>query len=66
VSKGTKITKKPLRQINFPKGAILGSITRGEKVLIPVGNTILQEDDQVVIFSLPQAVREIEKFFLNK
>lgn len=64
VCSGAKITLKPLRKINFPEGAILGSVTRGNEVLVPVGDTIFKADDQVVIFSLPQAVKEVEKFFL--
>jgi len=55
VSPGAKITKKPLRKINFPEGAILGSLTRGDEVLIPVGDTVFHEDDQVVVFSFLQA-----------
>ena len=65
VSQNAKITKKPLSKTSFPKGAILGSITRGEDVLIPVGNTQFQPGDRVVIFSLPQAIHEVEKFFLQ-
>ena len=65
VSQNAKITKKPLSKISFPEGAILGSLTRGEEVLIPVGSTQFQVDDRVVIFSLPQAIHEVEKFFLH-
>ncbi len=65
VSQNAKITKKPLSNISFPEGSILGSLTRGEEVLIPVGSTQFQVDDRVVIFSLPQAIHEVEKFFLH-
>ena len=64
VTPNAKITKKPLNKISFPKGAILGGITRNNAVFIPVGNSQIQADDRVVIFALPQSIHHVEKFFL--
>lgn len=61
--KGSKITNKPLRQTKFPKGAIIGAVTRNGKVFVPVGESYLQPDDKVVIFALPKAVENVEKMF---
>ncbi len=59
----SRITKKPLSKIDFPKGSILGAVMRKDKVIIPVGETIIQPDDHVVVFSLPQALPNVEKLF---
>ena len=64
VKPNAKITKKPLNKISLPKGALLGGITRNDSVFIPVGNSQIQAEDRVVIFALPQAIHQVEKFFL--
>lgn len=59
----SRITRKPLSRINFPKGAILGAVTRGDEVIIPVGDTRIQPEDHVVVFSLPKALPDVDKLF---
>ncbi len=61
--RGAKITKKPLKQISFPRSAIVGAVHRHNEVIIPNGETIIREEDRVVIFSLPRALAEVEKLF---
>lgn len=59
----SKITRKPLKDVEFPKHAIVGAIIQDEAVIIPRGDTLIQPGDKVVIFSLPQAIGEVEKLF---
>jgi trk system potassium uptake protein TrkA len=59
----SRITRKPLSRINFPKDAMLGAVTRGEEVIIPVGETRVRPDDHAVVFSLPKALPDIDKLF---
>ncbi len=61
----SRITRKPLSKIDFPKGAILGAVTRGEEVFIPVGETRIRPDDHVIVFSLPRALPEVDKLFAS-
>lgn len=63
VSKESKLVNKPLNKIHFPKGTIVGAITRDSEVLVPIGSTMFQADDNVVIFTLPQSVYDIDKIF---
>lgn len=60
----SKITRKPLKQIHFPEFAIVGAVQRQEEVIIPVGDSRIQEGDRVVVFTLPKAMAEVEKFFI--
>ncbi len=60
---GAKITKKNLRKTNFPNGAIIGAVTRNGEVFVPVGETVIEPEDKVVVFTLPKAVAEAEKMF---
>jgi trk system potassium uptake protein TrkA len=57
------VVKKPLAELNFPKGAVVGSIIRGATVIIPRGDTQVQAGDRVVVFALPKAVEAVEKMF---
>jgi trk system potassium uptake protein TrkA len=60
---GARITKKPLRELGFPKDAIVGAVMRNDKVLIPVGDSKLQAGDKVVLFALPSDIHEVEELF---
>ncbi|HSW53864.1 MAG TPA: Trk system potassium transporter TrkA [Ignavibacteriaceae bacterium] len=63
VQPNSLITKKPIKDINFPKEAIIGGIIRGQESMIAVGDTRIQNGDKVVVFSLPGGVKQTEKFF---
>ncbi len=56
----TKIIGTPLKDVDFPKGSIVGIVLRGEEVIIPRGNYIAALGDRVIIFTLPEAVRKVE------
>ncbi len=63
VQKRAKITKKALKDIDFPKDAIIGGVVRGNDSFIAVGDTIIQDNDRVVVFSLPSAFKTVDNFF---
>jgi trk system potassium uptake protein TrkA len=59
----SKITKRSLRNIEFPKDALVGGIIRGNKGYIAKGDTHIKADDRVVVFALPSAVKTLDNFF---
>jgi len=59
----SKIIRKPLNEIHFPKGALLGAVVRGDEFFIPVGNSQIRAGDEVVVFAMPTAIKEVEKLF---
>jgi len=62
--KGSKITSKPLFKTNFPDHAIVGAVLKKDYYLeIPKGNTQIEVDDKVIVFSLPQSIKNVEKLF---
>jgi len=63
VPEGSKVVKGKLRDINFPKGAIVGGGTRDGVPFIATGDTIIQPNDKVVVFTLPYALEKMSKFF---
>jgi trk system potassium uptake protein TrkA len=60
---GATVTKKPLKDMKFPKGAIIGCVIHNGSVTIPLGSTRINAHDRVVVFTLPNAIKEVEKFF---
>jgi len=63
VAPETKITKAPLKDMNFPRNAIIGGVIRGNESYIAVGDTKIEAYDRVAVFALPDAVKEVDKFF---
>ena len=63
VAPDTAITKKPLKDMYFPRNAIVGGIIRGNESFIAVGDTHIQAYDRVAVFALPEAVKEVDQFF---
>jgi len=63
VQPDSKVTKKAIKDLNFPKEAIIGGIVRGEESIIAVGDTKILNGDKVVVFSLPGGVKKTENFF---
>ncbi len=60
------ITGKPLRKISFPKGAILVCIIRGDEIMIPTGESVVEPDDRIILFAQRQAVKKLEKMLTVK
>lgn len=58
-----KITRQPIRKLNFPRNAVIAGIIRGEDSFTASGDVHIREDDRVVVFTMPSAVRQVEKFF---
>ena len=63
VKSNTKITKKPINQLNFPKDSNIAGIIRNGIPIIPFGDFQLTENDKTIVFSLTESIKEIEKFF---
>lgn len=63
VSPGSKITRAPLMDLDFPENAIIGGIIRGNDSFIAVGGTRIEAYDRVAVFALPEAVKQVDKMF---
>ena len=61
--KGSTVTKKPLKDLKFPDGAIIGCVIHEGNVLIPTGTSKISPQDRVVVFTLPNSLSDVEKFF---
>ncbi|MGH3089233.1 MAG: Trk system potassium transporter TrkA [Rubrobacteraceae bacterium] len=63
VPKDCSLNGRPLAEVSFPKGAIVGALLRGDDVIIPTGRDALQPGDDAVIFTIESSVDEVEELF---
>jgi len=59
----SKITRKPVKELNLPKDMTLGGKIRNGKAEIINGEMVIEAGDQVVVFCLNSAMRKIEDYF---
>jgi trk system potassium uptake protein TrkA len=62
-SERAKIVGKPLRDVKFPRDAILGGFSRDDVFGIPNGDTVLQPHDRAIVFAQPSAIPKVESMF---
>ncbi len=55
------IVGKPLKDLSFPQGALLLSIIRGDDVIIPTGDSVIEPEDRIIIFATRKSISEVEK-----
>ena len=60
-SEESDIVGMPLGLIHMPRGSLVGAVLRGEQVIIPDGNTVVQVGDRVVLFARPQLVPRLQR-----
>lgn len=63
VGEGAKILEKELRDLDFPKTAIVGGVIRNGKGIAVRGNFEFMPSDKVVVLSKPECMRKVESFF---
>jgi trk/ktr system potassium uptake protein len=60
------IVDKPLKDISFPKGAMVAGIIRNDKIIIPTGSSVIAPQDRIIIFARREAIPKIEKILAVK
>lgn len=61
--KNSKITKKCIKDLKFPRNAIIGGVIRDDMGIIALGDFKIREDDKVVVCCFPKTISKVEKFF---
>ena len=63
VSEKSSLIGKKLLDARLPENILIGTIMRGDELIIPKGDTVLHVGDRAVIFTLPKMVKTIHKIF---
>ncbi|OEK01558.1 Trk system potassium transport protein TrkA [Roseivirga sp. 4D4] len=64
VQETSKITEQELRNLEFPKSAIIGGVIRDGKGLTTPGNFKFQPKDRVVVLSKLECIKKVEDYFI--
>ena len=64
VKESSKVCNKYIKDLTFPRSAIIGGVIRDEKGLIALGDFKIQAKDKVVVCCLPRAISKVENLFL--
>ncbi len=64
VQDNSKITHQELRNLQFPKSAIIGGVIRDGKGLTTPGNFRFQPKDRVVVLSKIECIKKVEDYFI--
>ncbi len=60
----SKICNKLIKNVEFPRSAIVGGVIRNGEGLIALGGFKVKEGDYIVVCCLPRSIKEVEKLFL--
>lgn len=63
VPEGSKITRKEIKKLNFPKAAVIGGIIRNGQVQPVTGDHQIMANDRVVVLCLPECIHKVEEYF---
>lgn len=63
VTEGSKILQHELRNLEFPKSAIIGGVIRNGQGHIARGNFHFEVKDRVVVLSRSECIRKVESYF---
>lgn len=63
-TEGSKITRKPVKDLGLPKGMTIGGLVRDGKGELVSGNTQIQAGDSVMVFCHGLNMKKIENMFL--
>ena len=56
-----KLLGKPIRTLKLPKGTLIAAIRRGSEAIIPNGDTVIHEEDHIILICLLSEVTNLEK-----
>ena len=52
-----------VKNLGLPEGTVLGALVRGDGVIIPRGDTVVEEGDHVILLTMPENMDSLESMF---
>lgn len=63
VRENSLITRKAIKDLDFPRGASIGGVIRNGEGIIALGDFIIKPNDKVVVSCFNECITKVEKFF---
>lgn len=57
----SKLAGKMLKNAKLPKSTLIGAIMRQDRIIIPTGEDLVKEGDKLIIFTIRESIRDVEK-----
>lgn len=64
VNANSKVANYRIKDIDFPRTAIIGGVIKEGVGIIALGNYEIQPGDRIVVCCLPRSIKRIEQLFL--
>lgn len=64
VKDSCRVGEKIIKELDFPRSAIIGGVIRDGKGIIALGDFRIQPKDRVVVCCMPESIGKVEKLFL--
>ena len=62
-AEGSRVTKKPVKDLGLPFGVTIGGLVRNDQGILVNGNTQIEAGDSVMVFCHEQNLKKVEKYF---
>ena len=62
-AEGSRVTKKPVKDLGLPFGVTIGGLVRHDQGILVNGNTQIEAGDSVMVFCHEQNLKKVEKYF---
>ena len=66
INEDSPAARKMIKDLVLPRESVITTIIRGEQVIFPKGNTLLEVGDTVIALALPGKEKELKRIFLGK
>lgn len=63
VKPNSRVTKNPIKDLDLTRKAVFSGVVRNGQVMMTFGDFQIQAHDKVIIFTLQEAVKEVENLF---
>ena len=60
---GSRVTRRPVKDLGLPFGVTIGGLVRGDKGILVNGNTQIEAGDSVMVFCHEHKLGTVEKYF---
>ncbi len=64
VKQTSEVCNKKIKDLDFPRSAIIGGIIRDGEGIIALGDFMIRAGDRIVVCCLPRSINKVEKLFL--
>ncbi|MEO0322608.1 MAG: Trk system potassium transporter TrkA [Myxococcota bacterium] len=59
-------TSKPLRRLQLPTGSLIAALVRGDTILVPGGDDVIEPGDRVILMTTRESRASIERLFRGR